>query len=607
VANPEANSAADKIVNLHHFSGSLATCTVFGGGDIVLVQEDDSLRNAAHVEVVGSVDAKITAARWSPDEELLCLTTDADTVVLMSRSFDGIGEATMTVEDLGLSKHVSVGWGKKETQFRGKGAKALRDPTIPETVDEGLPSRHEDGTTSISWRGDGAFVAVNSPLQGSRRAIRVYTRDAVLDSVSEPVNGLEGSVSWRPAGNLIAGIQRWKGTAQVVFFERNGLRHGEFALRIHVYPDEGSKKSRIGLEWNSDSTVLAVILEDAIQLWTVANYHWYLKQSVCIQGLGSLLAWHPEKSLVFANACPAGSVAETTEPEESLDRPIGMAHRLTIQECIFTVARGGLNPPHDDGAVAVIDGSTVKLTLFKQANVPPPMALYEIALDSNVIDVAFDETSSQLVVLQQSNVTLFDLSSTTGISQAPQRKAVAKLARNSSSAILFEALQVCLVNKDHVAILLDDGFRTAVSFFQLAQRSSNILHFQEQVAMPRLINLGRVAGLGSGSFCQDVAGGFHTGLSPDLRFILRLPHHLPWLEAQLIAQDTAAVPVGLAKNGHLCAGTRVLVKNCTSFLVTPDHILLTTSNSLLKCIHLQEVSGRFTQFIHHKWALVPGF
>ncbi|KAI1045270.1 hypothetical protein LB505_005029 [Fusarium chuoi] len=78
----------------------------------------------------------------------------------------------MTVEDLNASKHVSVGWGKKETQFQGRGAKAMRDPTIPEKVDEGLPSPHEDSATTISWRGDGAYVAINSVQEGSRRFTR---------------------------------------------------------------------------------------------------------------------------------------------------------------------------------------------------------------------------------------------------------------------------------------------------------------------------------------------------------------------------------------------------------------------------------------------------
>lgn len=257
------------------------------------------------IEIVGSVDAGISAARWSPDEDLLAITTKADTFVFMSRCFDGIMDVAMTSEDLKASNHVSVGWGKKETQFKGKGAKALRDPTMPERVDEGVLSPYDRGHVEISWRGDGAYVAVSTIEAGSRRIIRVYSREGVLDSVSEPVDGLEGALSWRPAGNLIAGIQRLPDRIDVVFFERNGLRHGQFSLRLT--PSELDTLGRdIRLCWNTDSTVLAVVLTNSIQLWTMGNYHWYLKQELFINDETSndfaQLLWHPEKPLRFMSA-----------------------------------------------------------------------------------------------------------------------------------------------------------------------------------------------------------------------------------------------------------------------------------------------------------------
>lgn len=252
------------------------------------------------IEIVGSVDAGITAARWSPDEELLAITTKAATVVFMSRSFEGITDVSMTPEDLKASNHVSVGWGKKETQFQGKGAKALRDPTMPEKIDEGVLSPNDDSRSTISWRGDGAYLAISTIEGASRRVIRVYSREGVLDSVSEPVDGLEGALSWRPAGNLIAGIQRLESRIDVVFFERNGLRHGQFSLRLT--PEQMQLPGQhITLSWNSDSTVLAVVMADCTQLWTMGNYHWYLKQEIKTNQLGLLtaapLVWHPEKPL----------------------------------------------------------------------------------------------------------------------------------------------------------------------------------------------------------------------------------------------------------------------------------------------------------------------
>jgi elongator complex protein 1 len=112
-------------------------------------------------------------------------------------------------------------------------------------------------------------------------------------------------LSWRPAGNLMAGVQRRSDRVDVVFFERNGLRHGEFSLRLSA-EDMESWASAITLAWNSDSTVLAVSYKDRIQLWTMSNYHYYLKQEIftnVTSEAGSLpvrTAWHPEKPLYLS-------------------------------------------------------------------------------------------------------------------------------------------------------------------------------------------------------------------------------------------------------------------------------------------------------------------
>lgn len=66
---------------------------------------------------------------------------------------------------------------------------------------------------------------------------------------------LEHGLSWRPSGNLIASSQRLPHRHDIVFFERNGLRHGEFTLR------ESDQHKVIELLWNSDSSILAVWMQ----------------------------------------------------------------------------------------------------------------------------------------------------------------------------------------------------------------------------------------------------------------------------------------------------------------------------------------------------------
>jgi elongator complex protein 1 len=303
---PLPTLAHDSILNLHHFSDSSTSCLVLAGGDIIMVRESP-LPTEDLVEIVGSVDAGISAAAWSPDEELLAITTQANTLLLMTREIENLSSITLAPEDVNVSSQVSVGWGKKETQFKGKRARALQDPTVPDSVDEGALSQFDDRSVTVSWRGDGAYFAVTSVEQEQRRIIRVYSREGQLDSVSEPVDGLEGALSWRPSGNLIASIRRLKERVEVVFFERNGLRHGQFDLRLS--PEELQALTiPITLRWNSDSNVLAVCFSRKIQLWTMSNYHYYLKQELKFPEDAAktvMCNWHQERPLSLALAIPS--------------------------------------------------------------------------------------------------------------------------------------------------------------------------------------------------------------------------------------------------------------------------------------------------------------
>lgn len=47
----------------------------------------------------------------------------------------------------------------------------------------------------------------------------------------------------------------------------------------------------------------------------------------------------------------------------------------------------------------------------------------------------------------------------------------------------------------------------------------------------------------------------------------------------------------MTRTGALYANKRVIAKNCTSFLVTPAHLLFTTSQHLLKFVHLNRADG----------------
>ena len=77
--------------------------------------------------IVGHVPAGISAVEWSPEQEILVITTkpdhDGGHLLLMTADWTAIVTEQLNPEDFGEMKPVDVGWGKKETQFHGSEGK----------------------------------------------------------------------------------------------------------------------------------------------------------------------------------------------------------------------------------------------------------------------------------------------------------------------------------------------------------------------------------------------------------------------------------------------------------------------------------------------------
>ncbi|OWZ30446.1 elongator complex protein 1, partial [Cryptococcus neoformans AD2-60a] len=369
---------------LHYLPDERSLVIILAGGDIATLALDNP-----HVEVVGSVDSGIKAAAWSPDDEQIILVTGEDTLVCMTRNFDVVHEEPLRSNDFGHDKFINVGWGSKSTQFHGSlGKSAARQPT-----DSARPVSHptDHGLPVISFRGDASFFAVSSldPYpDGSgqaRRQVRIYSRDASagfqpkLSATSEALPGLEPALAWRPSGNLISTMVRYgyqgggegrQGRWDVAMLERNGLRHGGFELREDKADWEDGRVRE--LAWNSDSEVLAVWIErkerDVLQLWSMKNYHYYLKQELYSHDTQKPrfrgFKWHPEDPLSLYIIC-----------------------QDSIQHRTFTwdTFAARLPMPHDTASVAVTDGTRLLITPFRTQNTPPPMSSYHLTLPSTPV------------------------------------------------------------------------------------------------------------------------------------------------------------------------------------------------------------------------------
>lgn len=540
---------------------------------------------SASIEIVGSIAAGISAAKWSPDEEILAVVTKASTFVLLSRIFEPISETSISSADHSISKHVSVGWGKKETQFQGRGARAQRDPTMPEKVDLGALSDSDNREAEISWRGDGEVVSIitidTDPIE--RRTVRVYTRNGTLDSVSEPVDGLIGLVSWRPSGNLIASLQRHDATEEspeVVFFERNGLRRGQFSLRTK------SSEQVSGLAWNSDSDCLAVCLSDRVQLWTTKNYHWYLKQEISVSGgLAPVkLTWHPEKSHNLF----------ITYEDVSI-------HVCRLQ---WDITRGTTAPPTDNGLVAVVDGHDIKLTPLAIANTPPPMCFKTLRVPATPTHVAISNTNSRFAILSGYELIIADWNindaTNKGIRDIKNPEIKATIPLDEAISGIDAPKQVAMVGNEHVFFVVDneDGTSDVVTL-RLIESGDSITHeILSANTVPEQVYLLKSLPDGEGAVIQTINGavlGFRESLT-DVATIGNLPRRCDAIEVFFPEaqdeddefEDYSPVVFGLHSSGRLYANDKQVTTGATSLCMTDKYLAFTTAQHYLKFCHLAQ-------------------
>lgn len=252
-------------------------------------------------------------------------------------------------------------------------------------------------------------------------------------------------------------------------------------------------------------------------------------------------------------------------------------------------------PPDDFGAVAVIDGKTVKITPFRTANVPPPMAMFEISASHTVIDVAFAPNNETMAVLHHNGVDLYEWQTKDGRSLIP--KLLTKFD-SEMDGLMRTALQVCFASSYEPRVLY---FNDGLNICRLSFKSDagdliidDLTPLEEEVIFTQTPSFTNASDSRSiAEACVQARSGkvFRLSEKDDALgpMVARFPLQLPWVETFEIGGESVAF--GLSRSGHLYANSQLLVKNCTSFLVTCDHLIFTTSNHLLKFVHLGRPEG----------------
>ncbi|XP_017083892.2 putative elongator complex protein 1 [Drosophila eugracilis] len=365
-ARPTVIADLPDIVGVEFLQLDNAICVASGAGEVLLINPESGDTSEGTYCDVG-----IERMSWSPNQEVVAFVTRTRNVVLMTSTFDVIVEQTLDADLAPDQEFVNVGWGKKETQFHGsEGKQAAKQTGSDTTIGEDWKELNQD--INISWRGDGAFFVISYvSAQLGRRTFKVYDLEGKLHHTAEKSDNLKEVVVWRPSGNWIALPQRFPNKSTIALFEKNGLRHRELVLPFDI-----QEEPVVQLRWSEDSDILAIRTatkeEQRVYLYTIGNYHWYLKQV-----------------LIFDQADPLALL--------HWDTRIGAEYTLHILKesgkhfayrWAFAVDRY-----ERSGVVGVIDGKRLLLTDFAKAVVPPPMSQRVLQLDNYINAFTWYETS----------------------------------------------------------------------------------------------------------------------------------------------------------------------------------------------------------------------
>ncbi|KAJ2735225.1 putative elongator complex protein 1 [Coemansia sp. BCRC 34962] len=569
-------------------------------GDIFTVRVG-SAGGSGEAELVGTVDSGIMACGWSPDEELLALVTGEARLLLMTQDFDVVDEFPLSQGQQGEEAPVALGWGKRETQYHGKAGKAAAaalqtaDPAqrsetarsrMGDGDGDGDGNGEDDGVTRISWRGDGAFFAVSFVAQGGARELRVFSREGRLHSIGEQIEGLKHTLSWRPSGRLIAATERLDHRHDVVFFERNGLRHGEFALRK-------ATRRVMELAWNADSSVLAVTAlvdtgadapEVCVELWADRNYHWYLKQEL------------------RASSVPGGSVLRAAWDAEDPMRLHVTGSRAYVSVRLHAAPDVAHVASEKSNAAAVVaDGARLLYTPFRWANVPPPMALHTLDVPMPAAHVAFASfghgNDFAVLLADRRTVVLYECGAAALQGNRPAERGRVSLGGGIVAhqiAWPSRSTLVCLgLSAGHEA----GGWQQAVAAVDLTE-SSESGESSESSTAARLLDGGSARAIrlvaverpsSSPLLLLAAADGLVLEASVDgagaidVAPLARLPAGCVEVDAAVVEPEGVVV-VGRTERNQLFAGGNLLSSVCSSFYLRRDFLVLTTTTHFVRFV-----------------------
>ncbi|XP_076376507.1 elongator complex protein 1 isoform X1 [Megalopta genalis] len=581
-----------ELVGLEYCSVTQELFAASKDGDII------NLESKLGHEVMCQLNTDLRCIQLSPDHEIIILITVDGIVITMVSTYQVISEVDLHAVDFGRKQFVTVGWGKKETQFHGSEGKkaAVSQPT------EISQNEQDDESYRITWREDGSLFAVGFLHRQSRvRQFKVFNREGILQYTSELVNGLEESLSWKPSGSLIATTQILPNKHVVALFEKNGLKHREFLLPFK--PKEIRVKN---LFWSPDSEILTIwctVQEDLssiLQLWTENNCHWYLKQTI---------RFPKDNSLIY-----------TTWSTMFSSKRLIMLTSKELVTCDYNwcVNHSKGKTVHDKSIIGVIDGCRSLMTGLRIGIIPPPMAhtILDISESVNAIVFAPDVESTNTWV--DSN-TLFCISASNKLtfykhiidSLAVDYKCIGSY--DIKWNVVSMECKGSVYNMHHFLWLDEDKILCSLSINNQSFLCVLLLHavddqthgeivVEELHPMDDLIlHIVPSPNLKEAYVITENSVLLYTKKSELFPINVQLPNHTYTVEVVNI--DGKNIVLSLSHRNCFSLNGKQTANNITSFFVHSEFLLLTTLQHTLICVKINE--EEFEELIRHDLTVKP--
>ena len=227
--------------------------------------------------------------------------------------------------------------------------------------------------------------------------MKLFNRQGILQHTSEYIAGLEKNIAWKPSGFLIASSQMLPNKHSIIFFEKNGLKHGEFDLSYSPNSYMIDK-----LCWSNDSEILLVcayeiLLVDEnytknmqnIILFIQSNYYWYQKQKLTFNNTNYVenILWDEQQYSLLHFVYLDGTYCS-------------QLYKRTINAT-------------SEGTVLVIDGNCLHISDYERTLIPPPMSNYNISFEDQIKQICHSDNflavflcNDQIIILNLISITL---------------------------------------------------------------------------------------------------------------------------------------------------------------------------------------------------------